>query len=52
MVEARGETTISRPIDEVFDYLADARNDPRWLARVMRRQFAANWDYLRRALER
>jgi carbon monoxide dehydrogenase subunit G len=30
-IEARGQTTITRPIEEVFDYLADARNEPRWL---------------------
>jgi uncharacterized protein YndB with AHSA1/START domain len=30
-IEARGETAIGRPIAEVFDYLADARNEPRWV---------------------
>ncbi len=30
-IEARGETTIARPIADVFDYLADARNEPTWL---------------------
>lgn len=30
-IEARGEATISRPVEEVFDYLGDARNEPSWL---------------------
>jgi carbon monoxide dehydrogenase subunit G len=30
-IQARGETTILRPIEEVFDFLADPRNEPRWL---------------------
>jgi carbon monoxide dehydrogenase subunit G len=30
-IEARGGTTIARPIVEVFDFLADARNEPTWL---------------------
>jgi carbon monoxide dehydrogenase subunit G len=30
-IEGRGETTIARPIAEVFDYICDARNEPTWL---------------------
>jgi carbon monoxide dehydrogenase subunit G len=30
-IEARGGTTIARPIQEVFDYLSDSRNEPSWL---------------------
>src|SRR5436305_14972343 len=31
MLEARGETTINAPIESVFDFLADMRNEPKWL---------------------
>ncbi len=31
MIEAHGSTTIERPAADVFAYLADARNEPRWL---------------------
>jgi carbon monoxide dehydrogenase subunit G len=31
MIEARGGTEIEAPIDRVFDYVADARNEPDWL---------------------
>src|SRR4029077_18879797 len=31
-IVAHGETTIARPIGEVFDYLSDPRNEPKWLA--------------------
>jgi carbon monoxide dehydrogenase subunit G len=31
MIEAHGNTEIERPATEVFDYLADARNEPEWL---------------------
>jgi carbon monoxide dehydrogenase subunit G len=31
MLEARGTTEISRSPEEVFDYLADLRNEPLWL---------------------
>ncbi len=27
--------TIERPVDEVWDYLMDARNDPVWMAHVV-----------------
>jgi uncharacterized protein YndB with AHSA1/START domain len=30
-IEARGRTAIRRSIEDVFDYLADPRNEPRWL---------------------
>jgi carbon monoxide dehydrogenase subunit G len=35
-IEADGGTTVSRPIDDVFDYLADARNEPDWLPGCLR----------------
>jgi carbon monoxide dehydrogenase subunit G len=31
MLEAHGAVRIKAPIGEVFDYLADARNEPKWL---------------------
>src|SRR5690348_15824392 len=31
MITAQVEIEINRPIEEVFDFLADARNEPRWL---------------------
>src|SRR5438067_13190875 len=31
MIEARGSTDIARTIGEVFDYVVDARNEPKWL---------------------
>lgn len=31
MLESRGGTTIARPIETVFDYVADMRNEPKWL---------------------
>jgi hypothetical protein len=31
MLEARGTTEINRSPEEVFDYLADLRNEPLWL---------------------
>ena len=31
MIEAHGVVQIAAPIEVVFDYLADARNEPRWL---------------------
>ena len=30
-ITARGTTTIARPIEDVFDFLSDARNEPQWL---------------------
>lgn len=30
-IEAHGDTTILRPVEAVFDYLADPRNEPKWL---------------------
>jgi uncharacterized protein YndB with AHSA1/START domain len=29
-----GSTVIARPIEEVFEFVADPRNDPRWCERV------------------
>lgn len=31
MIEATAEVRIARPGEDVFDYLADARNEPKWL---------------------
>jgi len=31
VIEARATVLIDRPLEEVFDYLADSRNEPRWL---------------------
>src|SRR5581483_6301916 len=31
MIEAHGAVHIDAPIEDVFDYLADARNEPQWL---------------------
>jgi carbon monoxide dehydrogenase subunit G len=31
MITTSGSTLISAPIEVVFDFLADARNEPRWL---------------------
>lgn len=30
MITAQAEVTIDRPAEEVYDFLADATNDPRW----------------------
>jgi carbon monoxide dehydrogenase subunit G len=30
-IEAHGETTIQRPVEGVFDYLSDPRNEQNWL---------------------
>lgn len=31
MIEAHGAVEIDAPIEAVFDYLSDARNEPQWL---------------------
>jgi hypothetical protein len=31
-----GEVTISAPVDEVFDMVADERNEPRYHSRIVR----------------
>ena len=31
MIEAHGGTEIDAPVERVFDYVADARNEPDWL---------------------
>lgn len=31
MIESRGQVDIAKPPEEVFDYLADMRNEPQWL---------------------
>jgi carbon monoxide dehydrogenase subunit G len=36
MVRVAGEITISRPVEEVFDFVADERNEPRYNARMVR----------------
>lgn len=30
-IKAHGGTTIHRPVEQVFDFLVDARNEPTWL---------------------
>lgn len=30
MVHIQGAITIDRPVDEVFDFVADERNEPRY----------------------
>jgi hypothetical protein len=30
MVQIRGETVIARPVGEVFDFVADERNEPKY----------------------
>ena len=36
MARVEGEITISRPVEEVFDFVADERNEPRYNARMVR----------------
>lgn len=36
MVHIRGEIIISRPVDVVFDFVADERNEPRYNPRLLR----------------
>jgi uncharacterized protein YndB with AHSA1/START domain len=36
MVRIQGEITIDRPVDEVFDFVADERNEPRYNPRILR----------------
>ena len=31
MLESRGSVDVNRPPENVFDYLADMRNEPKWL---------------------
>jgi carbon monoxide dehydrogenase subunit G len=31
MIESRGQVEIAKPPEDVFDYLADMRNEPKWL---------------------
>ena len=31
MLESRGSVEVNRPPESVFDYLADMRNEPKWL---------------------
>ena len=35
MTRIEHSLTINRPVDEVWDYLMDARNDPVWMAHVV-----------------
>jgi uncharacterized protein YndB with AHSA1/START domain len=35
MVQIRGEIVINRPVDEVFDFVADERNEPRYNPRML-----------------
>jgi len=34
-VRVERDVEIDRPIEQVFDYVADARNDPRWCPKVL-----------------
>ena len=36
MVRIEGEIAINRPVDEVFDFVADERNEPRYNPRILR----------------
>jgi uncharacterized protein YndB with AHSA1/START domain len=36
MVRIEGEIAINRPVDEVFDFVADERNEPRYNPRIRR----------------
>jgi uncharacterized protein YndB with AHSA1/START domain len=36
MVRIEGEIVINRPVDEVFDFVADERNEPRYNPRMLR----------------
>ena len=36
MIRIEGEVVIDRPVDEVFDFVADARNEPRYNPRMLR----------------
>lgn len=36
MVRIEGEIVINRPVDEVFDFVADERNEPRYNPRLLR----------------
>ena len=36
MTRIQGEIVINRPVDEVFDFVADARNEPRYNPRMLR----------------
>jgi hypothetical protein len=36
MVRIEGEIAIDRPVDEVFDFVADERNEPRYNPRILR----------------
>ena len=36
MARVEGEITISRPVEEVFDFVADERNEPRYHAHMVR----------------
>jgi len=36
MTRVEGEITISRPVEDVFDFVADERNEPRYNPRMVR----------------
>jgi hypothetical protein len=36
VIRIEGEIVIERPVDEVFDFVADARNEPRYNPRMLR----------------
>src|ERR1043166_9382389 len=36
VIRIEGEVVIERPVEEVFDFVADARNEPRYNPRMLR----------------
>lgn len=41
MVRVEGEIVINRPVDEVFDFVADERNEPRYNPRMLRAELTS-----------
>jgi uncharacterized protein YndB with AHSA1/START domain len=35
MIHLEGELTINRPVETVFDFIADARNEPRYNSHIL-----------------
>src|SRR5213083_359266 len=44
MFSTSGSTSIARPAAEVFDFIADVRNDPRWHTDVLEAKLIAGTD--------
>ena len=42
MVRIEGEIVINRPVEEVFDFVADERNEPRYNPRMRRAEQISN----------